>query len=112
MLGKFFSSNFHHYLAESKPKCDSKMSNYKVDYSIYGANNSLKKSGPFAYRNTMPRIGTAPQYNRPSDESSGSIHSSAFPGTLNYSSIVDYQLGTNLGQGAYGQVFKVVEKIT
>ena len=42
--------------------------------------------------------------------SSIKVNSNAFPGSLNYTSLLDYQQGVNLGQGAYATVKQATHK--
>ena len=108
-VSKFLSFNvlMLNYIEFSKPE---KATEYKIDYKMYGLQGYALNAHqpPQSKSHNVFRAG-------PSSSASGfdaARSTTQFPGASNFTSVIDYQLGTMLGQGNYAQVKQATHKST
>lgn len=90
-----------------KPKKDKE---YKIDYNLYGVHSYMLNPHSSLSNKSQPAL--LSKTNNLSSNLDSIRPGAQFPGSLNFTSVIDYQVGSMLGSGNYASVKKAIHKET
>jgi hypothetical protein len=85
---------------------------YKIDYNLYGISSQKPNHNISIANRSQPSFAPPGQTKMSFGLDQAKTTTGEFPGSLNYTSVIDYALGAMLGSGNYASVKKATHKET